>query len=755
MKKNIFIAMIFSIVLGSPFYGEKADFRTAEKFAPENLRKLVGTRSVNPAWVEESDIFIYEFKKNNITEYYYINAREKIKRTLLNRKLLSKKIFKITGEKSDPDSLELKETRLDKNLRDFSFIYKKNKFRYNLKNKKLTNLGSVLKIREKMGFGKRSPDGKWIIYSKGHNIYLKNVSKKNSIEKQLTNDGEKWFSYSVNEKGENCTKKESTIGVWFSDSQNIYCLRKDKRKLKDLFLIHSLSDPRPTLELYKYAMAGDKELPRFHISIIDIKSGEIRGIETEKWKNQQIGSEGVSGIYPGDDPSTIYFVRTSRDWKDVELCEADTSTGKVKILIKERSEPYWNADFQQFHETGENGRFIWWSEKSGRGHIYLHDRNGYELKQLTSGDFTVSNIISIDKEKKFIFFAAYGKRENEDPYYRKYYRIDFNGNGFTELTPEIGTHTVHMSSSLEYYTDTYSTVKNPDISVLKDIDGNIIFKMEELDTTELRSSGWLPPVKFKVKAADNETDLYGVMWKPFNMTKGKKYPVISYVYPGPQGEPVPKTFFQVRDNRVSNIPLAQLGFIVITVGQRGGSPLRSRKYHNYGYGNARDYPLADNKYAIEQLAEIFDYIDVSRVGIYGRSGGGFMAAAAILVYPDFYKAAVSSCGNHDNNIYDYNWGEIHYGIEKNIATNIEVAGNLKGRLLLIHGEIDNNVHPANTFRLANELIKKGKRFDMMIFPGKRHAYDEYTSYLERMMWYYFAEHLMGDRRDNIDMFGIK
>ncbi len=257
-----------------------------------------------------------------------------------------------------------------------------------------------------------------------------------------------------------------------------------------------------------------------------------------------------------------------------------------------------------------------------------------------------------------------------------------------------------------------------------------------------------------VKAADNKTDLWGVMWKPFNFNPEKKYPIISYVYPGPQGEPVPKTFFLVRNERVSNIPLAQLGFIVITAGQRGGSPLRTKKYHNYGYENARDYPLDDNKYAIEQLAKKYQFMDLNRVGIYGRSGGGFMSAAAMLVYPDFYKAAVSSAGNHDNNIYDYEWGELHYknSFKKKIRTNWEIAKNLKGHLLLIHGEVDNNVHPANTLRLVNALIKVGKRFDFMIFPGKRHAYGEYTRYIERMMWYYFSEHLLGDYRTNTDIY---
>ncbi len=753
MKRNTIITLIFSFILSSSVYGEKADFKTAEKFAPENLKKLVGTRNVKPQWVPDSDNFIYEFKKNDITEYYFVDPLKKKKQILFNKRKLTKQISKITGDEYDPSTLEFRETTFNKRSGIFRFTFNKKKYSYNIRKNRL-QLSTEKKFENRKIY-KKSPDGNWVIFTKNHNLFLKNLKLPGSDSEQLTNDGEKWFSYSEKEGEDSIGEISGTIAEWFPDSQKMYILRKDKRKVKDLFLVHSTAVPRPTLESYKYAMAGDKHLPEFNMIVIDISSGKAVKINTDKWEDQQIGSEGTAGIFPGKDSSSLYFTRSSRDWKDVELCKADTLTGIVKVLIKERSEPYWSADFQQFHLAGDDGKFIWWSEKSGRGHLYLHDRNGKELNNITGGNYTVTNIMNVDNQENQIVFSACGMDKEENPYYRKYYKIGFDGDCLKELTPENGTHTIHMSASLKYYVDTYSTIEDPDISVLKDIDGNIILKIEELDTTKLRSSGWRPPVRIKVKAADNKTDLYGVMWKPFKMEKGRKYPVISYVYPGPQGEPVPKTFFQVRNKRVSNIPLAQLGFVVITVGQRGGSPLRSREYHNYGYGNARDYPLADNKYAIEQLADRYDFIDINRVGIYGRSGGGFMAAAAILVYPGFYKTAVSSCGNHDNNIYDYAWGEIHYGLEEKITTNIEIAGNLKGHLLLIHGEIDNNVHPANTLRLANELIRKGKRFDMMIFPGKRHAYDEYTSYLERMMWYYFAEHLMGDTRDNIDIFGIK
>jgi len=749
MKKILLVIIPLILIFTVINAGEEADFKTAEKFAPENLRKMVGTRNVTPIWIDGTDNFFYKFRKNGKTEYLLVNTEKREKSVLFRNKKLAKKLSVLSGVKTDPANLNFTKTGFNKKSGAFRFTFEEKGYSYNIRKNRLWM--SPEKKFDNRRIYKKSPDGNWIIFTKNHNLFLKSLKLPRDEIKQLTTDGEKWYSYSEKEGEVNKGKVSGTIAEWFPDSKKIYILRRDKRKVDDLFLVHTTAELRPTLETYKYAMAGDKNLPQFRMSVIDIDSGKLVKIATEKWKDQQIGSEGTAGVYPGKDSSILYFTRSSRDWKNVELCKADTSSGEVQIIMEEKWNPYWNADFQQFYPAGDKGDFIWWSEKTGRGHLYFVSEGVTSFRKITGGEYTVTGVQNVDRKNKRILFSACGS-DPEDPYYRKYYSIGFDGNNLLELTPETGTHTIYLSPSSDYYVDIWSTVENPDKSVLKDKNGRTIMNLETLNISRLMSTGWKSPVRFRVKAADNKTDLYGVMWKPFKMEKGRKYPVISYVYPGPQGEPVPKTFFQVRNNRVSNIPLAQLGFIVITVGQRGGSPLRTREYHDYGYGNARDYPLADNKYAIEQLSGKYDFIDIDRVGIYGRSGGGFMSAAAILVYPDFYKTAISSCGNHDNNIYDYVWGEIHYGLEKKITTNIEKAGNLKGRLLLIHGEVDNNVHPANTLRLADELIKKGKRFDMMIFPGKRHAYDEYTPYLERMMWYYFAEHLMGDKRENIDIF---
>ena len=301
-------------------------------------------------------------------------------------------------------------------------------------------------------------------------------------------------------------------------------------------------------------------------------------------------------------------------------------------------------------------------------------------------------------------------------------------------------------------------------TALYDNQGNRLMTLEESDFSQLKLNGYQFPEPFTVKAADGVTDLYGVIFKPFDFDSTKVYPVINYVYPGPQTE---GTFFRYIPLNPRTDRLAQAGFIVVCVGHRGGHPSRSKWYHNYGYGNLRDYPLADHKAAIEQLCARYPYMDINRVGIHGHSGGGFMSTAAMLLYPDFFKVAVSCAGNHDNNIYNRWWGEKHHGVkeitdeagnisfESQIPTNQELAKNLKGHLLLIHGDVDNNVHPANTIVVVDELIKAGKRFDMLFIPGQRHHFEEYNEYFYWRMVDYFSEYLKGQREQSIDIKDLK
>jgi dipeptidyl aminopeptidase/acylaminoacyl peptidase len=315
-----------------------------------------------------------------------------------------------------------------------------------------------------------------------------------------------------------------------------------------------------------------------------------------------------------------------------------------------------------------------------------------------------------------------------------------------------------MGESGRFVVHSFSRVNTAPRSVLRNAQGQVIMELEEADFSMLLEAGWQMPEPFTVKAADGITDLYGVMYKPFDFDSTRVYPIVEYVYPGPQTEAVSKFF---SDNRYE-VALAQFGMVVITVGNRGGHPSRSKWYHNYGYGNLRDYGLADKKAAAEQLAMRHSFIDLDRVGIYGHSGGGFMSTAAMLVYPDFFKVAVSSSGNHTNDVYNRWWSETHHGVEEvvkgdtvsfeyEIATNPQIAKNLKGHLLLTTGDVDNNVHPANTIRTAEALIRANKRFDFFLFPGQRHGYGNMSDYWFWLRAEYFVKHLLGDTRWSPDI----
>ncbi|RZM05257.1 MAG: S9 family peptidase, partial [Pedobacter sp.] len=385
--------------------------------------------------------------------------------------------------------------------------------------------------------------------------------------------------------------------------------------------------------------------------------------------------------------------------------------------------------------VNDGKEIIHWSERDGWAHFYLFDGNGKLKNQITKGAFHCESIVSIDEKNRVLYFTANGKEPNEDPYYYHLYRINFDGTGIKLLNPGDYDHAVNMNDENRYFINNFSRVNTVPKSVLMDNNGRKLMDLETTDLSLLMATGYKFPEPFKVKADDGITDIYGVMYKPFDFDPDKKYPIIEYVYPGPQTEAVNKSFSKSMDRTER---LAQFGYIVVTVGNRGGNPARSKWYHTYGYGNLRDYGLADKKAAVEQLADRHPYIDASRVGITGHSGGGFMSTAAMLVYPDFFKAAVSNAGNHDNSIYNRWWSEKHHGVKEIISAkgdttfkysidkNPDLAKNLKGHLMLMTGDVDNNVHPANTIRVANALMKAGKRFEFVIVPGQRHAFGDLT-----------------------------
>jgi dipeptidyl aminopeptidase/acylaminoacyl peptidase len=665
-------------------------------------------------------------------------------------------------------------------------------FEYDFASGKLTLLEDYKAPDKRPKWASVSPDEKTIIFGRGFNLYMmdtdsfklaqKKADDKNVKEVQLTTDGEDHYSYTrtLNDEEKKEYQKDEkdrkdyripAIGiVWSKDSKKFSVVREDERKVGDLWVINALSSPRPTLETYKYAMPGEESQPQPELLVFDLATKAKLKIKAEMFKDQTISvstaprkvsdrdrDNPLPAMWLSDTSDKLYFGRQSRDLHRYEVCLADAATGNVKVLIQEVLNTY--VDVMPLRLVNGGKEMIWWSERDGWGHYYLYDESGKLKNQITSGEFSCQGIENVEEKARVLYFEACGREVNEDPYYMHLYRINFDGTELKLINAGEASHNAEMNEAMKYTVDTSSRVDLAPKSQLRDAMGNILLDLEATDVTALVEAGFKFPETFKIKADDGITDLYGVMYKPFDFEAKSKYPIILYVYPGPQTESVSKTFTP----RNANVALAQLGFIVVEVGNRGGHPQRSKWYHNFGYGNLRDYGLADKKRAVEELAMKYPYIDMDKVGIYGHSGGGFMSTAAMLVYPDFFKVAVSSSGNHENNIYNRWWSEKHHGVkevegkdgkitfEYNIEKNSELAKNLKGHLMLATGDIDNNVHPANTIRMANALIQANKRFDFVLLPGQRHGYGTMADYFFWIRADYFCRYLIGDFAVSVDI----
>lgn len=768
--KTVFLSLFLVMAISlHQAMAQKANFEQAQRFTTKKMKKMSSDLEVDAEWIEDQDRFWYSYETGEGQNWYFVDADRGEKRPLFDQNEMASKLAQIFNKPFNSKDLPLKD--FEYNTKDglFTFHVDSIKFQYKLENNELIK-GDSLEDKKKKRWATYSPDSTWIAYAKNHDLYLMKADDPDSTEYRLTDTGERWYSFQAEEGDTTSNKKMRSIARWFEDSNKLYAKRQDSRKVKELWVINSLGE-RPKLETYKYAMPGEEHVPQdeiwtFKADTLSKTDGVKLETDKEEWEDEVLGGAYFNngGIYTGTGSDYLYILRRNREWNKIDVLKANTSTGKTEVLFSEESKPYFNVFLSNLAIINDGEEFIWWSERTGWGQFYLYDSEGNLKNRITNGFYTAGDIAKIDTTDRTLYFEGYGREEGVNPYYSQLYRVNFDGSDLKRLTPENATHEISASKEGNYFVDNYSRVDMPTRSVLRNSEGEIVTHLEQTDISRMKEAGWQAPETFKVKAADDATDLYGVMWKPFNFDSTKSYPIITYVYPGPQTEPFPIGF-----SHEDEASLAQLGFIVIAMGQRGGSPIRSKYYHNYGYGNLRDYPLPDNKYGIEQLASRHSFIDQSKVGIYGHSGGGFMSTAALLSYPDFYDVAVSSAGNHDNNIYNMWWSEIHDGVKavtekvksdsasadsaktkttfkSKIETNIALAGNLKGHLLLVHGTVDDNVHPANTIRLANALIKNDKKFDFMMLPGQRHGFGEYSPYFERMRWRYFAKHLLGDYR---------
>ena len=781
----------------------KANYELAARFSPKKVGKMVFSTSITPRWFKNTDKFWYTWQTSEGTFYYIVDPATASKKLLFDNAKLAAQLTEIVKDPFDAQNIPIQNIKL---VNDTKFAFeikstadvetkdektgkpKKEKkvfgFEYDIASGKLTEVKDYKTPKPYPRWGSVSPDRKYVVFSKDFNLYYmdmenfekarKNEEDSTIVEHQLTTEGTKDFGFGSGNSDPYATDKEKkkrtgAYILWSPDSKGFAFIRSNTSKVKDLWVIDILANPRPKLETYKYHMPGESEAPVRHLYLFDMEGKKYREIKSAAFKDQELrilnepylkknmGDSITHNVWLGT-ADKFYVTRTSRDLKRVDLCVAPVAADTLKTLVEERLNTYVETRPLQLINGGKE--FIQWSERSGWAHLYLYDENGKLKNPITSGEYHVEEVVAVDPVQRVVYFTANAKEKGENPYYTHQYRVNFDGSGLKLLNAGDFNHAAEVSDNGKYFVNNYSRVNTVPKSALYDNTGRKIMDLEETDLSPLFAAGYKFPELFKVKAGDGVTDLYGVMYKPFDFDSTKKYPIIEYVYPGPQTEAVNASWTKGMD-RVDR--LAQFGFIVITVGNRGGHPARSKWYHNYGYGNLRDYGLEDKKVVIEQLAAKYPFINMDKVGIHGHSGGGFMSTAAMLVYPDFFKVAVSSAGNHENNIYNRWWSEQHHGVLETISEkgdttfkysidkNSEVAKNLKGHLMLVTGDIDNNVHPGNTLRMVNALIRANKRFDMLMLPGQRHGFGDMTEYFFWRMGDYFTRHLIGDSRNEVEI----
>ena len=800
--KRILIAVMAAACL-SPAMAKAQErlpeYLQAEKFTQEKLNTMLFSTTVDPHWFQKGNCFWYEYKTSDGTQWYVVNPSTKTKTPLFDRDELAAQLTETVRDPYDARHLPVRNLKAKEDGKTFTFEVTSTKevknekgkmekevfhFSYDYPTRTLTHLKDKEKDPKRLSWGSISPDKKTVVYAKDLNLYRmsyedyqkarKDENDSTIVEIQLTTDGVKDFGYGMPYKMVNTDtllngKRRAVYGMWSPDSRHFATILTDEREVKDLWVINVMSNPRPTLETYKYQMPGEKEAPVEHLHIFDMQDNSRKEVNTSAYKDQTLGietrpllqkqrdMEERSTVWLGDN-ERFFLTRSSRDLYRIDVCSYTIGQDTLVPVIEERMNTY--QETRALKALADGKELIHWSERDGWAHLYLDDDQGNLKNRITKGPWHVEEILKVDEATRTVYFTANGKNADENPYYEHLYKVNLDGTGLTQITKGDFFHQVEVDDDARFMVDNYSRIDTVPMCVLLDNAGNKVMDIQESDFSQLFANGYKFPELFKVKAADGITDLYGVMYKPFDFDSTKVYPIIDYVYPGPQVEAVyyPFTRMSVRTDR-----LAQAGFIVISVGQRGGHPSRSKWYHNYGYGNMRDYPLADHKYAIEQLANRYDFIDINKVGIHGHSGGGFMTTAAMCQYPDFFKVGVSCAGNHDNTIYNRWWSETHHGVKETVSeqgdttfvykigTNPEIAKNLKGHLLLVHGDIDDNVHPGNTTRVVDALIRAGKRFDMLMLPQQRHSFGDMNEYFYWRLVDYFSEHLKGRSEKSVDI----
>jgi len=736
-----FSILAVCVVVACHAQGKAEDYQRATTYIQANAAKLEKLGDVAPHWINETSRFWYRLQSFGKKQFMVVDPAQPVKSPAFDHEKLAAALGKAARRTYEGSNLPFDTFDFSKDGKSITFDADQTRWS--------CTIPEYACSRETAPdtYEVRSPNGRWAAFVRGYNLWLRDTSTGQEI--QLTRDGEKNWDYATPLPSlatmvrQQTQEPRETPGVqWAPDSSKLVTYRLDSRNAGRFNSLQFVPPDqlRPKAFSYAYPLPGEA-LPTAQLIVFDPLSGKRLDVQGQPVNVYYYG--GGTRVTWFKDSKRFYYLWVERGYKAGGIKEVDAETGQERVLMSERAEPHvdtYNADYEVL---GEGGEVLWASDRDGWMHIYLYNaKTGHVASQVSKGEWAVSGIVHVDEAARQIYFAANGREAGEDPYLSHLYRVNFDGSALQLLTPESANHNISFSPDGKYFVDNISKIDLPTKSVLRRTpDGNTVMTLEESDVSGLTKLGWKFPEPFKGKAADGTTDIYGAIWRPSNFDASRKYAVIEYTYTGPHSHFVPKAFNQALGTQQS---VAELGFIVVMMDGRGTTG-RSRDFHNFSYRNLGG-AFEDHVALIKQMAAKYPYMDITRVGIYGTSAGGYGSAHAMLAYPEFYKVCVSTSGDHDPRLDKAVWNEAFQGYPVDASyvndSNVTQAAKLQGHLLLEHGDIDDNVNPVETMRFADALIKANKDFDMLFVPNMAHGEGQ-NLYLVRRRWDYFVKYLMG------------
>lgn len=730
-----------------------ADYARAERMLAPSTNSLVSGTAGRPSFLPDGR-FWYRAVTTDGSAFMLVNPARRTRAPLFDHARLAAALGSATGQSIDGNRLPFGTVDLADDARSMTVAVRGQSLRCDLTDYSCAPAPVTPSAPRNANV---APDGSWAVFIRDNNLWAFDMAT--GAESALTTDGITDFGYATNNAG--WVHNDNAIVSWSADSRQLATFQHDGRGVSEMHLVNTQVGA-PELQSWKYPLPGDSVI--FRVSRVILSRGpggtpRMVRLQMPPDPHRSTVSDHIAcGLsicdvqwYP--DGSHLAFISSSRDHKHATLRVADATTGAVRTVLEESSQTQIgdaSLATDLWRVLPASNELIWWSQRDNWVQLYLYDLTTGTLKnRITTGDGNVSGVLRVDEKKREIWFTANGKEAGRDPYFQHLYRIGFDGKKQVLLTPEVANHSVTLSPDGKHFVDTYSTMTTPPVTVVRDANGKVVQTIETADISRLLATGWKPPTPVTMKARDGVTDIYGVMFTPTSLDSTAKYPIINYIYPGPQSGSVGSRSFAASRN--DHQALAELGFVVVAIDGMG-TPDRSKSFHDAYYGRMNDNTIPDQVAGMRQLAARYPFIDLDKAGIWGHSGGGFATAAAMFQAPDFFKVGISESGNHDNRNYEDDWGERYQGLlvrtgeTDNYAAqaNQTYAANLKGKLFLIHGMMDDNVPPSNTTLVVDALMKAGKDFDLIMLPNARHGYGADGPYIMRRRWDYFVRNLQGN-----------